>query len=184
MSRIHRFPADLPDEPFQLSARCDKAGTGINRVYFQSQAHGLDFPAMELTLESFGVTIRTKRDKAFAMFIRDVAGTLNLRLNDLIVLRALRAKLQLSVAALCKISQRPESYMDDVLSDLVRRSVIERHGDDFVLSSFVPMLQTADYLGSRRLSRRRETESGESRGNPSRAIDACGYRPSKHACPR
>jgi len=113
---------------------CDKAGTGINRVYFQSLAHGLDFPVMESTLDSFSVTIRTKRDKAFAMFIRDFAGTLNLRLNDLIVLRALRARVQLSVAALCKLSQRPESYMDDVLSDLVRRSVIERHGDDFVLS--------------------------------------------------
>jgi len=123
---------------------CEKAGTGVDKVYFNLIVNGFDFPIFDASHNSFSAIIRTRRDKAFAQFIREFAGTLNLRLNDLIVLRALRARVQVGRSDLIQLAQRPANYMDGVLSDLEMRQIILRVGDGYRLSE-TSMQQLARY---------------------------------------
>ncbi len=105
---------------------CEKAGSGIDKVYYQLIVDGFDFPIFESATNSFKVIVRTKRDRAFAKFIQDFAGGLNLKLTDLITIKGLHIKKTAAVAELAKLAQRPVAYMQDVLADLQRRKLVSQ----------------------------------------------------------
>ena len=109
---------------------CEKAGSGIDKVYFLSVANGLEFPVFSSTANSFSVIIRTKRDEAFAKFIKDFTGSLNLSLPDMIVIRALRTRIEADMMYLAKIAQRPVDYMEISLRDLERRNITYKSGNE------------------------------------------------------
>jgi hypothetical protein len=88
---------------------------------------------MPVTIPS-PVIVRLKRDKSFAAFVKDFAGTLELKLTDLIVLRALKSRSHLARSDLVRLAQRPANYMDDVLSGLERRQIVHQIGDGYRLS--------------------------------------------------
>lgn len=108
---------------------CEKAGSGIDKVYYQLIVDGLDFPIFEAGSNSFKAIIRTRRDAAFAKFTKDFAGGLNLHLTDLITIRALRTRTAVGLPGLAKLAQRSEAYMRDVLTDLERRKIVEKRAD-------------------------------------------------------
>ncbi len=97
---------------------CEKAGTGVDKIYYHLILNGFEFPIFDAGRSSFSVLIRTRRDRAFARFVKEFAGTLDLRLSDLIVLRVLRSRSSATGPDLARRSQRPIEYMRDVLSDL------------------------------------------------------------------
>ncbi|MGH7841491.1 MAG: ATP-binding protein [Candidatus Binataceae bacterium] len=113
---------------------CEKAGRGIDKVLFNLIVNGFDFPIFDGSHDSFSAIVRLRRDKAFAGFIKDFAGTLELKLTDLIILRALRARAQVSKDDLTRLGQRPQHYTDDVLYGLERRQIIRRVRDGYALS--------------------------------------------------
>ncbi len=113
---------------------CEKAGRGIDKIYFNLIVSGFDFPIFDGSHDSFSVIVRLRRDKAFAGFIKDFAGSLELKLTDLIVLRALRARSQVPKDDLTRLAQRPPNYMEDVLYGLERRQIIRRVRDGYGLS--------------------------------------------------
>jgi len=108
---------------------CEKAGSGIDKVYYQLIVDGLDFPIFESGSNSFKVIIKTRRDAAFAKFMKDFAGGLNLHLTDLMTIRALRSRTTVGLAELAKLAQRSEAYMRDVLTDLERRKIVNKRAD-------------------------------------------------------
>jgi hypothetical protein len=67
---------------------CEWIGSGIDKVYYFSLLAGFDFPALQAGSNSFSAVVRTNRDHAFAKFINDYAGGLNIALNDLIICAA------------------------------------------------------------------------------------------------
>lgn len=99
----------------------EKAGRGIDKVYFNLIVNGFDFPIFDARHESFSVLVRLKRDKAFCRFIKDFSGTLDLKLTDIIVLRTLRGRSRVAREDLVRLAQRPANYTDDVLCGLERR---------------------------------------------------------------
>lgn len=113
---------------------CEKAGLGIDKVYYNLILNGFDFPIFQSINDSFSAIIRLRRDQAFADFARKSGGDLQLSLTDLIVLRALRSRGRLAIGELVRLSQRPRDYMDDVLSDLERRMIIKRFEEAYFLS--------------------------------------------------
>jgi ATP-dependent DNA helicase RecG len=130
---------------------CEKAGSGIDKVYHQLIVDGFDFPIFESGANSFKVIIKTHRDKAFAKFIQDFAGNLNLKLTDLIVLRTLRSRNTADISQLCKLAQRPAPYVQDVLHDLQNRKlIVTRAGGRYALSEDV-LNQIARYDDSGQL---------------------------------
>jgi hypothetical protein len=108
---------------------CEKAGSGIDKIYYNLILNGFDFPIFQSKNDSFSALIRLRRDKPFADFVHTSGGDLQLRLTDLIVLRALRARRNLAVDELVRISQRPLDYLRDVLYDLERRMLIRHVAD-------------------------------------------------------
>jgi ATP-dependent DNA helicase RecG len=103
---------------------CEKAGTGIDKVYHLAIVDGLDLPIFYSAGNSFGVIIKTRRDEPFAKFIQSSAGSLNLSLPDLVVIRALRTYSEADKSLLIKLAQRPLDYMEGALRDLERRNII------------------------------------------------------------
>jgi ATP-dependent DNA helicase RecG len=103
---------------------CEKAGSGIDKVYYQLIIDGFDFPIFESDSSSFKVIIRLKRDRAFKRFIQDFAGGLGLKLTDLIVIKALHIRRIASMEDLSRLTQRSGTYMHDVLADLERRRLV------------------------------------------------------------
>ncbi len=116
---------------------CEKAGNGIDKVYHESILSGFDFPIFQSRDNSFSAIIRTSPDKAFAKFIRDFAGGLQLSIPELIALRVLRTKIRASAAVLASYVQRDERYMEQVLKDLERKNILRRGGSDYVLSETI-----------------------------------------------
>lgn len=117
----------LADGARQLGL-CEKAGIGLDKVYNQLIVQGLYFPYFESKESSFKAIIKTTKDQPFARLIRDCAGTLNLTLTDLIVLRILRTKRKADIEDLASAAQRPIEYMIDALDDLEQRNLIEKIG--------------------------------------------------------
>ncbi len=113
---------------------CEKAGLGIDKVYYNLILNGFDFPKFQSINDSFSAIIRLRRDQAFADFARKSGGALQLSLTDLIVLRALRSRGRLAIGELVRLSQRSRDYMDDVLADLERRMIIKRFEEAYCLS--------------------------------------------------
>jgi len=115
-------------------ALCDKVGHGLNKVFQNSIIHGFDFPLLRADHDTFTVILGTTPDKTFASFIRDFAGGLTLTLTDLIVLRELRSRQRASFGRLSARAQRPHEIMEKILSGLEKRLIIERRGDEYLLS--------------------------------------------------
>ena len=113
---------------------CEKAGSGIDKIYYNLILNGFDFPIFQSANDSFSAIIRLNRDQAFAEFARKAGGDLKLSLTDLIVLRALRARGRLAVGELVRLSQRPRDYMIDVLADLERRMIVRGFENAYGLS--------------------------------------------------
>jgi predicted HTH transcriptional regulator len=131
---------------------CEKAGTGIDKVYHHLLLNGFDFPVIDAKSNSFSVVVRTKRDPAFARFVREFAGTLDIRFTDMIVMRALRQKERLNASQLASLSQRLLVYMEDVLSSLERKSVIVASPSAYRLSdSTLAQLERYDQCSQLRL---------------------------------
>ncbi len=130
---------------------CEKAGSGIDKVYHQLILDGFDFPIFESDANSFRVTIRLRRDKAFAKFIRDFAGGLNLRLTDLIAIRALHSGRATRMPDLVRLTQRSEEYMHDVLADLERRELVSRNANGYYALTDEAANQIARYDDSGQL---------------------------------
>ncbi|HET8671217.1 MAG TPA: ATP-binding protein, partial [Candidatus Saccharimonadales bacterium] len=103
---------------------CEKAGTGIDKVYHLAIVDGLDLPIFHSASNSFSVIIKTRRDEPFAKFIQSSAGSLNLSLPGLVVIRALRTYSEADKMLLVRLAQRPANYMDDALCDLERRNIV------------------------------------------------------------
>ena len=104
---------------------CEKAGTGIDKVYYSLLAAGLDFPVFHSEGNSFSVIIRTQKDIPFAKLIRNHAGELELTVTDLVVMRNLRTHEEAGIEYLAKLAQRPTQYMEAALRDLQRRKIVE-----------------------------------------------------------
>jgi len=109
---------------------CEKAGAGIDKVYYLLVKDGFEFPIFESSANSFKVIIRLQRDLAFAKFIQDFAGGLDLKLTDLITIKALQVRGASPIETLSKLTQRPEAYMHDVLADLQRRKIVIKNRDE------------------------------------------------------
>lgn len=124
---------------------CEKAGTGIDKVYYTLLAAGLDFPIFQSEGNSFSVIIRTQKDIPFARMIRNHAGELELTVTDLVVMRSLRTRQEAGIEYLAKLAQRPTQYMEGSLRDLQRRKIVElRRGARYRLAE--PLLnQIARY---------------------------------------
>jgi hypothetical protein len=146
---------------------CEKAGSGIDKVYYQLILDEFDFPIFESDANSFKVIIRLRRDRAFAKFIQDFGGGLNLKLTDLITIKALHTGKAASMIDLAKLTQRSGAYMQDVVADLQRRRVVTQSGsgrialaddvisqigryDDFgQLKLFWKIIRNSEYSSSR-----------------------------------
>ena len=113
---------------------CEKAGTGIDKIFYNLILAGFDFPIFDTSNDSFKAIVKFRRDASFATFIRKWGGGLNLSLTELIVLRALRGRSKSSTRELARLSQRAVAYMDDVLPDLERRHIISRSESAWRLS--------------------------------------------------
>ncbi len=113
---------------------CERIGSGIDKVYYFSLLAGFDFPILQAGSNSFSALVRTNRDRAFARFIGDYAGKLNITLNELIILRGLRGRPSLTTAELCKLTQRTTDHIGDDLSNLQKRLIVERESERFRLS--------------------------------------------------
>jgi ATP-dependent DNA helicase RecG len=113
---------------------CEKAGSGIDKIYYQLILDGFDLPIFESDANSFRVTIRLKRDRAFAQFIRDFSGGLNLKLTDLIATKAVQTGRATQMREIAQLAQRSEDYMHEVLAGLERRSLITRTDGRYALS--------------------------------------------------
>ena len=72
--------------------------------------------------------MRTNRDRAFESFIKNYAGGLSIKLNELIVLRGLRGKPSRNIDELCRLAQRTPEHISALLSGLDTRHIIE--GDE------------------------------------------------------
>jgi ATP-dependent DNA helicase RecG len=116
---------------------CERAGTGIDKIYYNLILNGFDFPIFESVNDSFSAVIRLRRDEAFAAFIKKVGGDLNLSLTELIILRALRSRGNVAIDDLVRQSQRTRDYLADVLLDLERRLIVRRVDDTYSLSERV-----------------------------------------------
>ncbi len=114
---------------------CERIGSGIDKVYYLSLLAGFDFPILQVESNSFSALIRTKRDRAFARFIGDYAGGLNITLNELIILRGLRGRPLLTVEELCRLTQRTPDHLVDDFSSLRKRNILEREGEKYRLSN-------------------------------------------------
>jgi len=113
---------------------CERIGSGIDKVYYLSLMAGFDFPILQVGSNSFSALVRTNRDRAFESFIRNYAGGLGIKLNDLIVLRALRGRQSRSIGELCHLAQRTPDHLSPVLSGLEKRLIIERDEERYRLS--------------------------------------------------
>jgi ATP-dependent DNA helicase RecG len=113
---------------------CERAGTGIDKIYYNLILNGFEFPIFESVNDSFSAVIRLRRDQAFATFIRKSGGDLNLSLTELIILRALRSRGKLAIGDLVRQSQRTRDYLTDVLVDLERRLIVHRVEENYSLS--------------------------------------------------
>jgi ATP-dependent DNA helicase RecG len=107
---------------------CERIGSGIDKVYYLSLMAGFDFPILQVGSNSFSALVRTNRDRAFESFIKNYAGGLSIKLNELIVLRGLRGKPSRSVDELCRLAQRTPEHISVLLSGLETRHIIE--GDE------------------------------------------------------
>lgn len=120
---------------------CRRMGDGIDKVYYLSLLAGFDFPILQVESNSFSAVVQTSPDRAFARFINDYAGGLDITLNELIILRGLRSRLSLTINELCKLAQRIPDHISLVLSQLEKRLIIERDGEGYHLSK-----QTSDTI--------------------------------------
>jgi ATP-dependent DNA helicase RecG len=118
---------------------CEKAGAGINKVFKQLATDGYDFPCFDTSGTSFKVIINTQRDAGFAKFIQDYAGTLQLSLTELIILRVLRSNSESAVADLAHKAQRPREYVKNALNAMLQRHLIAHYSprDAYRLSDSV-----------------------------------------------
>jgi len=103
---------------------CEKAGVGLDKVYYKLIVEGLDFPFFQVTSNSFAAIIRTRRDLSFSRFIREGAGTLGLSLPDLMVLRRLRTHGEATLDELVRVVQRPADYLECTLKELQRKEIV------------------------------------------------------------
>lgn len=113
---------------------CERIGSGIDKVYYFSLLAGFEFPVLHAESNSFSALVRTDRDRAFARFINDYAGGLSIDLNELIILRGLRGRSSMTVAHLCKLTQRTPGHITPVLSSLQKRSIVDQDGERYRLS--------------------------------------------------
>ena len=113
---------------------CERIGSGIDRVYYFSLLAGFDFPVLQAGSNSFSALIRTNRDRAFARFVTDYAGGLDIKLAELIILRGLRGRPYLTMEELCKLTQRTPDHIGPDLSSLQKRLMIERDSEKYRLS--------------------------------------------------
>ena len=113
---------------------CERAGTGIDKIYYNLILNGFEFPIFESISDSFSAVIRLRRDQGFAGFIRKAGGDLSLSLTDLMILRALRSRGTLTIEDLVRQSQRTRDYLTDVLVDLERRLIVRRVEEKYSLS--------------------------------------------------
>jgi ATP-dependent DNA helicase RecG len=113
---------------------CEKAGVGLDKVYYKLILEGLDFPIFQVSPNSFAAILRTRRDLSFSRFIREGAGTLGLKLPDLMVLRRLRTHGETTVGDLVRVAQRPSDYLEYMLRDLERKEVVGIVGSRVSLS--------------------------------------------------
>jgi predicted HTH transcriptional regulator len=104
---------------------CEKAGTGIDKVFYTLLAAGLDFPIFHSEGNSFSVIIRTQKDLPFAKMVKNHAGELKLTVTDLVVMRGLRTRGEAGLEYLAKLAQRPSQYMEGSLRDLQRRKIVD-----------------------------------------------------------
>jgi ATP-dependent DNA helicase RecG len=116
---------------------CEKAGMGIKKVYYQSILDGLEFPMFHSDINHFSVVIKTKKDDAFAKFIKATAGGLGLQLSELMILRALRSREELEVDPLAKLAQRRIETTEAILRDLQRRNLIGKSKARYKLTDAV-----------------------------------------------
>ena len=112
---------------------CERIGSGIDRVYYFSLLAGFDFPVLQAGSNSFSALLRTNRDRAFARFVSDYAGGLNISLNEVIILRGLRGR-SLLMAELCKLTQRTPEHIGPDLLSLQKRLIVDREGERYRLS--------------------------------------------------
>jgi ATP-dependent DNA helicase RecG len=105
---------------------CERIGSGIDKVYYFSLLAGFDFPILQVESNSFSAVVRTNRDRAFARFINDYGGGLNITLNELIILRGLRGRRSMDEEELSKLTQRTPDHIGPVLSGLEKRSIVDR----------------------------------------------------------
>jgi ATP-dependent DNA helicase RecG len=103
---------------------CDKVGRGIDTVYQSVLEQGLGFPVFEDGDNHFMTRISLAGNPEFQEFVKCRAQSLSL-LDEIIVLRFLFDRESASFRELCAAMQRGHSFGHGILSDMVRKSMIE-----------------------------------------------------------
>ena len=130
-SPVHRNP--LLTEAAALLGFCEKSGSGIDIVYQEAVASGLDFPYFDGDAEAFSALVPLQRDTNFAQFIRN-RGKDFTRLESLLILKHLHKTPQADVGQLARVIERPAGFTESLLRELSKRQVIQEDHACFSLS--------------------------------------------------
>lgn len=132
---VHRNK--LLTEATALLGFCEKSGSGIDIVYQEAIASGHDFPCFEGDARGFTAIISLEENTNFAKFVRYRSKEF-LRLESLLIIKYIHKVRAASLDKLARVAQRPTSYTEEVVRDLVRRLIL-REGDnsDFFLTEAV-----------------------------------------------
>jgi predicted HTH transcriptional regulator len=114
-------------EAAALLGYCEKSGSGIDIVYGQSVAAGLDFPSFEGDAESFTAIVPLERNSKFSNFIERRGGDFQ-KLESLLIVRHLFRAASSHIDVLANIVQRPKDYTESIVHDLCRRNILSQAG--------------------------------------------------------
>lgn len=103
---------------------CDKVGRGINAVYQGVLEQGLGFPIFEGGGSHFITRISLVGNREFQEFLKCRSQSLSI-LEEIIVLRFLFDRESASYRELCEVMQRGHSSGHKILSEMVRKSMVE-----------------------------------------------------------
>lgn len=126
-SLIHCVPVYrnlLLAEASRFFALCDKVGLGIDIVFRGILEHGLPFPEFESEHGRFCARIPLVGSVEFSEFVKRRSQSLT-SLDEIIVLRMLWGKESVRETDLYKSMQRGKAFGDRVLSEMVKKYMIE-----------------------------------------------------------
>jgi len=103
---------------------CDKVGRGIDGVYESVLEQGLGFPIFESGDNHFTARISMSGNREFREFVKRRSQALN-QLDEIIVLRFLFDRESASFRELCSAMQRGNMFGHRILSEMVRKMMVE-----------------------------------------------------------